>query len=472
MRLASSRILVALLGACLTSTLFAYPANIENQSFSAIIKEHASLSVIHLNFEETRRKLWFKYLNDVQGLSALKAEYKNRALKYGDKTMRFSLDKIGDAPAEGYPMYIALHGGGSGPSSMNDSQWYAMQSYYRSSVKNGVYVAPRGITDTWKLHSEDESYPLYDKLIEAAVLFDNVDPNRVYFLGFSAGGDGVYQVVPRMPSRFAAANMSAGHHNWIKFDNLYNTPMLLQVGENDGAYERNKVSVKNYIILNELHAAYGAGFIHDLYMHYNGSHNSWQDNDPARRDHTIIAYPIAWLNNGNRATKTVNSNAIDWMSQYKRQAVPTKLVWDLSVAATSRGYQSGADLLAHDGDTTTKLAHASSLFYWLDVSIASHYPENGKLVVEADKATNMINVIEATNVDAFKILLNPMLVDLDVPVKIAVQGKQIGTVSVTQDLSVMVRTLLERSDINEIYDAEVTLSFNQGLQVWEIQNDK
>ena len=40
-----------------------------------------------------------------------------------------------------------------------------------------------------------------------AIVFEDVDPNRVYLLGYSAGGDGVYQLAPRMADRFAAASM-------------------------------------------------------------------------------------------------------------------------------------------------------------------------------------------------------------------------------------------------------------------------
>jgi poly(3-hydroxybutyrate) depolymerase len=40
------------------------------------------------------------------------------------------------------------------------------------------------------LPPQRESYPLYDRLITNMVLFEGVDPERVYLLGFSAGGDG------------------------------------------------------------------------------------------------------------------------------------------------------------------------------------------------------------------------------------------------------------------------------------------
>lgn len=463
------KIMLSVLTLSMTCSIHAGVNKIENVSFAQLISENRTLEHGKQNFEETKNALWNKYLKDVQGLYELKSEYDNRALKFKDKIMRFSLEKRGIAPKGGYPLYIALHGGGQTSSGMNDSQWQAMKVYYRNSVQDGIYVAPRGITNNWKLHFEDESYPLYEKLIESAILFDGVNPNRVYLLGFSAGGDGVYQVVPRMAERFAAANMSAGHHNWITFDNLYNTPFLMQVGEYDTAFNRNRVAAENNVTMNNLNAKYGEGFIHDVFIHYSGSHNSWRDNDDTRRTQTIIADPVAWLS-GNRDKKSVNTNAIDWLNNYTRNPYPEKIVWDLSIGANSRVYQTGASMLGNDDYNEKKLAQPSNLFYWLDVSVTDSYPQNGKLVVEVLKSSNTIKVLETKNIDKFRILLNPNFLDLSIPVKVEVDNKLVGTVNVKEELGIMVRTLLERSDKNEIYDGQITLAYNKDTQKWEILN--
>lgn len=65
-------------------------------------------------------------------------------------------------------------------------------------------------------------------LIENMVLFENVNPNRVYVIGYSAGGDGIYQIGPRMADRWAGAAMIAGHPNGAPADNLRNTAFTLQ----------------------------------------------------------------------------------------------------------------------------------------------------------------------------------------------------------------------------------------------------
>ena len=96
--------------------------------------------------------------------------------------MRYFACRIGKKPKDGYPLYIALHGGGSAPRAVNDRGWEHMKIYYRRSVKNGVYAATRGIVDRWNMHFQAESYVMYDRLIENMIVFGDVDPNRVYLV--------------------------------------------------------------------------------------------------------------------------------------------------------------------------------------------------------------------------------------------------------------------------------------------------
>ena len=57
-----------------------------------------------------------------------------------------------------------------------------------------------------------------------------VNPDRVYLMGYSAGGDGVYQLAPRMADRFAAASMMAGHPNDASPLGLRNLPFMICMG--------------------------------------------------------------------------------------------------------------------------------------------------------------------------------------------------------------------------------------------------
>lgn len=401
--------------------------------------------------------LWKQYLSDLKSFTNLSAAHSTHELKFGDKTMRFTVDKLGQPPsANGYPLYIALHGGGNASSGLNDGQWQIMATYYKDSVGTGVYVAPRGVTDTWNLHFVDESYPLYDRLIEDMVLFEGVDPNRVYLLGFSAGGDGVYQVVPRMADRFAAANMSAGHHNWIGFENLYNTPFVIQVGELDSLYSRNTVAAENYLTLKKLNQKYGGGYATDVFIHSGYYHNGWPDNNARRVLGTVVSDPAKWLNKEPTSVMQVNTNAIDWVNQYTRNPLPKKIVWDLGTRA-KRTLSAGQTLLTAQGDST-KLASPQDLFYWLDVSVNQLETHDGKIVAELNREKNEINITEATHIDKFRVLLNEDMLDFSKSITVTVENQVITNhLNVTPIASVMRRTLLERSDKNFVFDTEFIL---------------
>jgi len=186
-------------------------------------------------------------------------------IEFDGFTMKYHVKVIGEKPADGYPVYICMHGGGSG--NANDGQWNAMKKYYAGSVKTGIYIAPRGIANTWNLHFMPASYPMYDRLIENMIVFKEADANRVYLLGFSAGGDGVYQITPRMADRWAAANMSSGHPNGSSMYNLYNTPFAIQIGEYDYLYNRNIVAANKGEKLDELQKQAGGGYRHATMIH-------------------------------------------------------------------------------------------------------------------------------------------------------------------------------------------------------------
>ena len=114
---------------------------------------------------------------------------------------------FGKAPDAGHSLWISMHGGGGAPARVNDGQWNNQIELYQP--EEGIYVAPRAPTNTWNLWHEGHIDDLFDRLIENYVVDRGVDPNRVYLMDYSAGGDGVYQLAPRMADRFAAEGFVA-----------------------------------------------------------------------------------------------------------------------------------------------------------------------------------------------------------------------------------------------------------------------
>lgn len=377
--------------------------------------------------------LWARYQGEVQADPARVAARDQQALTGPDAVMRYHAETIGPRPPAGYPLYIALHGGGGAPPALNDDQWRQMQRYYRDSVDAGVYVAPRGVSDTWDLHFRPSSYALYERLIEDALVFADVDPDRVYVLGYSAGGDGVYQIAPRLTSRLAAASMSAGHPNGVGLDNLAHLPLAISVGERDDAYHRNQVDAEYCGRRAALAAAHPGGYAGACFVHADRPHN-FADNDPRGTAYPVLADPAAWLARGDRALVAVDTNAIHWLRTHRRPRHPAALRWDLATRAPVERLPSAV------GGDLPLLAPAQT-FAWL--AVEDDAPATGLIEARLDRAANAVVITGAP--PTVRVRLAPDMLDLTRAVAVVVDGHAL-TVPAPPRLAALARTLLERGD--------------------------
>ena len=137
-----------------------------------------------------------------------------------------------------------MHGGGGAPAHVNDSQWKIMQRYYKdqSGVTGYKYLALRAPNNTWNGFYTDYVYPLIENLVRQMIALGDVDPNKVFIMGYSHGGYGAFAIGPKIPYRFAAVHSSAaaptGGETSAK--TLRNTRFTFMVGENDNAYGRRE----------------------------------------------------------------------------------------------------------------------------------------------------------------------------------------------------------------------------------------
>lgn len=379
------------------------------------------------DIQKMRDVAWQEYVKKEKEDTSRIAEEKEYAMIFGDVTMKYGLQVIGEPDEQGYPLYICLHGGGYGETpDQNNQQWEHMYVYYRDEVKQGIYVNPRGVRDTWDTHGNPESYPLYDRLIQNMILDYNVDPNRVYILGFSAGGDGVYLVAPRMADRFAAAHMSAGHHNGTSVTNLRNTPIQLQVGMVDTAYNRHLVTVEYEEHLSELQKEFG-GYEHNAFVHVDKPHNF---KDWSNEEQCVVVDNKTWHDTGEYTTKMADTNAIHFLNQYKRNPLPTQVVWDLSNRGEQRMVES---------------------FYWLSAPMSTN---EGIVVATYNKEENSISILKDTTNGTVYIYVNEEMLDVFQPVTIHTPT---GTYTMNLELSeeCILYTTAERGDRNYQFVAKI-----------------
>ena len=80
--------------------------------------------------QAVRDLLWEEYIAELKADETRQNEVKTREMAYGEVTMKYGMQIKGDPDENGYPLYIALHGGGgSDTPTVNDQQWSHMSIY-------------------------------------------------------------------------------------------------------------------------------------------------------------------------------------------------------------------------------------------------------------------------------------------------------------------------------------------------------
>lgn len=307
---------------------------------------------------------------------------------------------FGQIPKDGRSLYISLHGGGKCPKEINDGQW--ANQIYLYELLEGVYVAPRAPWDDSDMWHKKGLDKLLDKLIQACVVFERVNPDKVYLLGYSAGGDGVWRMAPRMADRWAAASMMAGHPGNASQVNLRNLPYMIWMGENDSAYNRNTLAKEKGEVLDSLKKSDPSGYIHQTHILKDKGH--WMDG--------------------------IDGAAIDWMALHRRNPYPDRIVW-----------RQEEILQPH--------------FYWL--SAPEDELAHGKTVI-AERNGNTINILRC-DYSGLTIYLNDAMSDLDKKVTILYKGKKILKKKVKRDISNLYKTMNTRNDLRYVFPAIIELKF-------------
>ncbi len=357
----------------------------------------ATVALMREQSEQAAELLWAERAGRLRSERA--AEVEAKVLRDGELEMPFDVRVFGEKPEHGRRLFISLHGGGGAPKQVNDQQWNNQKRLY--TPEEGVYVAPRAPTDTWNLWHQGHIDRLFDRLIQDMVLFHDVDPDRVYVMGYSAGGDGVYQLAPRMADRWAAAAMMAGHPNETSPLGLRNIAFTMHVGGQDSAYNRNQVARDWSQKLAELHQADPGGYVHWAKIYEDKSH--WLDREDAA--------------------------AVPWMSKHARRVFPNRVVWK-------------------QDDVT----HAR--FYWLAVDDENR--RGGTEIVASVEGQRI--ELEAKGVSRVTVRLHDELLDLQQPLAIAGQGAELFAGTVQRTIKTLHSTLEERGDPRLVFPAEVVVT--------------
>ena len=345
--------------------------------------------------DQARTLLWEAHA--AQKREERAGHFTEQVIDHDGHTMPFWYTTYGERPPGGRSLYISMHGGGGTAAAVNDRQWENHKRLYQP--EEGVYLAPRAPTNTWNLWHQAHIDPLFDRLIADLILFEDVNPDRVYLMGYSAGGDGVYQLAARMSDRFAAAAMMAGHPNDAPIQGLRNLPFTLHMGSEDHAYNRNRVAREWKQQLGELRENDPEGYPHRVEIHEGKGH--WMEGEDAA--------------------------ALPWMAGHTRSLRPDRVVWIQHAVAHSR-------------------------YYWLAVG----RPVTGtKTVVERRGQTIEIHAWD--DQDSLSLRLDDTMLDLDAPVTVKQGERKLFRGKPARTIATLVKTMRERNDPQAVFPAEITV---------------
>lgn len=355
----------------------------------------ATKALTQAQADEAKDLLWKDFVAQIK--RDRKQEWDSKVISMGDLKMKFDFKVFGEPGENGRRFFISMHGGGGAPPRVNEQQWKNQIGLYQP--EEGIYLAPRAPTDTWNLWHQAHIDKFFERIIQDAVVFEDVDPNRVYFMGYSAGGDGVYQLAPRMADHLAAAAMMAGHPNDANPLGLRNIGFTLHMGAEDSAYNRNKIAGDWKVKLAELQKADPTAYPHEVTIHKGKGH--WMDREDAV--------------------------AVEWMSNFERNPWPEKIAWHVRNSEPQE-------------------------FYWLH----AEQPQ-AKSNIIVSRAGQTIEV-ETCPTEDIVIRLNDEMVNLDEPVVIKTPAGKATSQTYQRNIMTLFKTLQERGDKSYMFPVEVSVS--------------
>lgn len=316
-------------------------------------------------------------------------------------------------------LLIGLHGGGEGAGDKSEAQghWSAPLGKHKL-----IGIFPQGIKlvhDTWNT-VEGERFLL--TLIEATKRTYDIDPDRIFFAGFSMGGSGSWFMAGRHPQLLAGAMPFHGvlfaspksqarvvdsiHHGFVP--NVRHVPLYYTTGSVDeNCYPTTYLFVEK--MLNELRKAH-PGDYEVNFRCIEGLAHQFAPGEP--------------------------QGAFNWMLERKRKTFPKSLTWEN--AREIQSVDPGNRYLIHS-------------YYWLRCGDPSE-----KMEVEANIEGQQITLqIKRHDPSGFTVYLSPELLDVHKEVTLKINGEEKYKGIPKPSFSAMIESMSDRYDRNMVFSRRI-----------------
>lgn len=263
------------------------------------------------NVEKTQELVW----NSWKAANAGFSEDKLATLKPLEKVQSGSFDltayepnavmpyyygtKGAAKPEAGWPLFVYLHG--SGPKDREWSNGFTLGSRFDDAPS--AYFIPQipnegGYYRWWQVAKQQA----WEKLLRQAFISGEIDPNRVYFFGISEGAYGSQRLASFYADYLAGAGPIAGGEPLenAPAENCANLAFSFRTGSEDKGFCRNELTEAAQAEFDRLQGLHPGYYEHDIQVVPGATHTSidYNPTTPWLKTHTRNPYPkyVYWEN--------------------------------------------------------------------------------------------------------------------------------------------------------------------------------
>jgi len=321
-------------------------------------------------------------------------------------------------------LVMGLHGGGKGAGSADGPRgtWQ---------IKGCMGMYPQGLVlqgDNWNTVQGEKQIL---SLIEIAKAQHDIDPDRVYCVGFSMGGTGSWHMAGRFPDLLAGASPCAGvimarpksqvadpeevlGLQYGILPNVRNLAMYWFIGLED----RNCMP-GTYLFawdsLKDIKEDDPTGYTKLHFKTYPGLAHAFPPGEPAK--------------------------CVEFLAKQKRDTFPTKIVWEYAL----RPFPTRKEF-----DRTGRLVQR--WFYWI-----YHANPQDRMEIVAERDGNTIK-IDALDRNGLKVMLNPEMIDVTKEVIVMMDGEEVYRGQPRPTFRTVVESLDAKLDKRLFFDRSIDLS--------------
>ncbi len=366
--------------------------------------------------------------------------FKAATIPCGEETMPYLLFSQGKRPEKGWPLFFQTHGGGSTDEKLpdphawevNSRDWKAQIGVCLFSLPEGKYFVPRMANDNkgrwWMKHN----HIAFDKIIRRTILFGDVDPDRIYMMGISEGAYGTEALTPFWGDRFAGGcAMAGGAGGGERFYNLRNTAFRSDNGDGDTMFKRIELAHQVHDYLDALRKDDPDGYDHSLAIQKGRGHGIDYKPGPA------------------------------WIAGKVRNTRPTKVCWfNFALDGQRRTDFSWLSLASAPERDTLIVAEVLRDWNRIDITAKINPPDvkNESPVYNQSTPPPVANRISYTGND-LTVHLDDRLLDLDKPVTVMLNGKEVFKGLVERNTANMADDIALHGDPGRIFPARVKVTF-------------